>query len=383
MKRKNYQRGTDSVNAKLTPREAVLNVNAAELLGRHNIAALNAHGNMLAERGVNLASDPTPGPSTENLLGYQTGTADVRRDDRDDLLRDADATFYGGGHVPAPSPTPKPVRGYAYGTDDVRRNMRTTDRYYRGININAGPSSNAITSTPQSQQILNTNPGRYDLTSGRILSPEQNPAYQAAIAKGRPNTGAYTWITTPSGGQMKVPSGSVNALLKKGSTLEGSRIGDQSLAGFQRPNQSASYALGDTGAVPTGNTPYEKSYRLGFNAENPVQQPDQSFGYQVGNALANTAPTALSFIGNAASRVASAVGNLFGGGNNNTAGPSFPPSTGASAPSPTPIQTPPPAVTPTPTPPPQQPFNTENDQNLVGYQRGTANVMPRRYSDYY
>ncbi len=122
MKSKRYAKGTDSVPAMLTPREAILNRNAAELLGRDTIKRLNDHGNMLSKRGVDLASlpsDPTPGPSTENMLGYQTGTADVRRDDRGDLLRDAENTFYGGGHVPAPSPTPKPVRGYAYGTDDV------------------------------------------------------------------------------------------------------------------------------------------------------------------------------------------------------------------------------------------------------------------------
>ncbi len=122
--KKKYQRGTDSVDAKLTPRESVLNRNASELLGRHNIAMLNYHGNMLAKRGVDLASlpsDPTPGPSTENMLGYQMGTSMVQRDDRADLLRDADNTFYGGGHIPAPTPTPtpRPRRGYQYGTSSV------------------------------------------------------------------------------------------------------------------------------------------------------------------------------------------------------------------------------------------------------------------------
>ena len=46
---------TDSVPAMLTPREAVMNRNAAELAGRENIEALNAAGNKLAEKGVDLA----------------------------------------------------------------------------------------------------------------------------------------------------------------------------------------------------------------------------------------------------------------------------------------------------------------------------------------
>ena len=39
----------------LTPREAVLNRNAAELAGREKIETLNAAGNKLAEKGVDLA----------------------------------------------------------------------------------------------------------------------------------------------------------------------------------------------------------------------------------------------------------------------------------------------------------------------------------------
>jgi hypothetical protein len=36
----------DTVKAKLAPGEAVLNAAAAEMMGRHNIASLNAHGAM-------------------------------------------------------------------------------------------------------------------------------------------------------------------------------------------------------------------------------------------------------------------------------------------------------------------------------------------------
>ncbi len=47
---------TDTVPAMLTPREAVLNRNAAELAGRGNIEKLNQEGNALAEKGVDLAT---------------------------------------------------------------------------------------------------------------------------------------------------------------------------------------------------------------------------------------------------------------------------------------------------------------------------------------
>jgi hypothetical protein len=47
---------SDTVPAVLTPREAVLNRNAAELAGRGKIEALNAEGNALARKGVDLAA---------------------------------------------------------------------------------------------------------------------------------------------------------------------------------------------------------------------------------------------------------------------------------------------------------------------------------------
>jgi hypothetical protein len=47
---------TDTVPAMLSPREAVLTRNAAELAGRDNIEALNAEGNQLAKKGVDLAA---------------------------------------------------------------------------------------------------------------------------------------------------------------------------------------------------------------------------------------------------------------------------------------------------------------------------------------
>lgn len=158
---------TDTILAALTPHEAVLNPNAAELMGRKRIAALNAKGNKLAKRGVDLpsrryqkgTSDVEHEDQGESMMKsghrftpqdlaemhkqreaegqarrarmmnekpvfqFQSGTSDVGSD-RADLLKEAEETFYGGGQaqkpVPTPTPTPKP-RKYQYGTSNVRR----------------------------------------------------------------------------------------------------------------------------------------------------------------------------------------------------------------------------------------------------------------------
>ncbi len=160
---------TDTVKAKLTPGEAVLTRNAAELLGRDTIKRLNDHGNMLSKRGVDLASlqsDPAPYPASENLAGLQMGTADVGRDDRADLLKDAENAFYGGGTAPMPTPTPTPrPDGYQYGTDDVRR---------RRTNAASRLATNYSTFGSNGVQVRSGN---------AALAPEDNPAYQAALAR--------------------------------------------------------------------------------------------------------------------------------------------------------------------------------------------------------
>ena len=76
-----FGRGTDTVPAMLTPGEAVLVPGAADAVGRGTIKALNRL--------------------------YAAGN------ERDDLLKEAEDTFYGGGHVqpsgPTPTPTPSPA----------------------------------------------------------------------------------------------------------------------------------------------------------------------------------------------------------------------------------------------------------------------------------
>ncbi len=184
--KKRYAKGTDTVDAKLTPREAILNRNAAELLGRDAIARLNAHGNMLAKRGVDLASDPTPGPSTENMLGYQMGTSMVQSDDRADLLRDADNTFYGGGQAPMPTPTPTPKpNGYQYGSEDVLRRRNAVSRF-TGLR------------TPPSRMTSNYSGSPSAYGSQGILGPDQNPAYQAALRNNPTPASRYAQAGSPA-----------------------------------------------------------------------------------------------------------------------------------------------------------------------------------------
>jgi hypothetical protein len=65
---------TDTVPAMLTPREAVLNRNAAELAGRGNIEQLNEKGNALAEEGVDLAGGDK---MKQKPKKYQGGTGDA------------------------------------------------------------------------------------------------------------------------------------------------------------------------------------------------------------------------------------------------------------------------------------------------------------------
>ncbi len=349
-------KSTDTVKAKLTPREAILNRNAAELLGRHNIARLNAHGNMLAKRGVDLASDPGPHPAGQNLEGYQMGSSMVGRDDKTDLLAEANNTFYGGGQAPMPTPTPTPIpQRYQYGTEDVRRRRNAASRVR----------------FPQGQIIQGSGAGSGGYGIGRgALSPEDNPAYQAAIARPRAGSDAYSWITTPSGGQMKVPTASLGNLLRKGSDLADSQV---TQIGNQLPiNYATEKAKGFGAPSPV----IQGGYQIARGVANPIENltPQQRIAGGAGSGLdffrSNPALTAgLNLARSAASRIA----GLFGGGN-----PLIPSANaGQPSPTPTPYQTPQPIAplpTPTPTIPPDE---------YPGYQFGTANVMPRRYSDYY
>src|SRR4029077_4092086 len=81
---------TDKIPSMLTPHEAILNRNAAELLGREKIQRLNAMGTALEGKGIDLAQQPGRGvdywkKTGAPIAGYQSGSSDV--EDPQDLNR--------------------------------------------------------------------------------------------------------------------------------------------------------------------------------------------------------------------------------------------------------------------------------------------------------
>ncbi len=218
---------------------------------------------------------------------------------------------------------------------------------YRGININAGPSANAINSSPTGQTIMSSRYG----TSSAVLPPDQNPAYQAAIAKPRPNMNNYAWITTPSGGSMRVPTGSVGALLAPGTSLTGSQV---TQIGNQLPiDRAAAYAKGYGAPTPTIQPSVSGPVLAQGGVANPVENltPQARIAGGVGSTLDYLRSNpALTVATNALGGFGRNIASWFGGGNT----PSMPPATAAQPtsnnPSPTPYQTPFPSPTPTETP---------------------------------
>jgi hypothetical protein len=96
------QVNSDVVPAMLTPREAVLNRNAAEMAGRGNIEKLNAEGNKLAKRGVDLAQEgeeDVPYPMRLPLEGADAARAD-EQGYRDDMLEELDQRMRARGLPP-------------------------------------------------------------------------------------------------------------------------------------------------------------------------------------------------------------------------------------------------------------------------------------------
>lgn len=62
-----------------------------------------------APRGIGLL----PANAVNILLRKTLGKAPRIADDRKDLLKDVEDTFYGGGQAPAPTPTPTPAKSRA------------------------------------------------------------------------------------------------------------------------------------------------------------------------------------------------------------------------------------------------------------------------------
>lgn len=92
------QGDTDTVPAMLTPREAVLNRNAAELAGRDQIEQLNREGNKLAEKGVDLAAgEKTMKPKPRKYQGGVGGVYTQKRAMRPGQVFTGGTPVLGGG----------------------------------------------------------------------------------------------------------------------------------------------------------------------------------------------------------------------------------------------------------------------------------------------
>lgn len=261
---------TDSVLAELTPREAVLNRNAAELMGRKKIAALNAKGNKLAERGVDLPSRKyqlgtsnvevdkrppkgpkakagiyEPSPTPKPIFQFQGGSSDVGNERRD-LLKEAEETFYGGGQAPPPKPTPTPTpkpRKYQYGTSNVRRAVDMSAPASAGF---SGGFTGGFAGSPGSfggGSTINTNPSAF---SRGVNYPFATPVPD--LSRANPSTlgrlDISNLIYSPNAGGYLTRSEAENA--NSWYTKFGQGSGGDPLA-----NRSAARFYGYIGSLPT------------------------------------------------------------------------------------------------------------------------------------
>jgi hypothetical protein len=163
---------------------------------------------------------------------------------------------------------------------------------------------------------------------------------------------------------MRVPTGSVGALLAPGTSLTGSQV---TQIGNQLPiDRAAAYAKGYGAPTPTiqpsvsgpvlaqggvanppANLTPQQRTQYGL-AGTPIQETFDAFrgGNPALNAYWNFGKSNIQTASNILDGLGKNIASWFGGGNT----PSMPPATAATQPSPTPYQTPPPSATPTPTP---------------------------------
>ncbi len=193
----------------------------------------------------------------------------------------------------------------------------------RNSRARTGRSFFPAANTSAGGQTLNVPDSTYGF---RALPPDQNPAYQAAIARPRPNMNNYAWITTPSGGQMRVPTGSVGNLLAPGTSLTGSTV---TQIGNQLPiDRAAAYAKGYGAPTPTIQPSVSGPVLAQGGVANPVENltPQARIAGGVGSTLDYLRSNpALNLATNALGGFGRNIASWFGGGNM----PSMPPAAAA------------------------------------------------------
>lgn len=258
----------------LSPHEAILNRNAAELMGRDKIAVLNAKGNKLAQRGIDLPS-------------YQSGTSDVGSE-RAALLQEAEDAFYGGGQAqkpkPTPTPTPKP-RKYQYGTSNVRRavDMAQPAQFSpaRGITFGGGfPSGGSPTGASPAFGSQNTNVTASSFGTSPLGAGVPDLSYADPRTLGRLDISNLIYSSSAGGYLTRADAENANSYYNKFGAGGG---------GDPTANQRAASYYGYIGSLPTrpiGTPALNQLYS--FGGTRPA--PGPSYNTTLGNLFGSASP---------------------------------------------------------------------------------------------
>lgn len=138
-----------------------------------------------------------------------------------------------------------------------------------------------------------------------LLSPENNPAYQAAISRPRLQRGDLTTIRTPSGGYATVPSSSAGGAAQAVPGSQVTQIGNQAPI-----NYAAQVAKGYGAPNPT----IQGGYQIAGGVANPIENltPQQRIAGGAGAGLDYLKSNpALAAIGGAFGTFGRNIANLF------------------------------------------------------------------------
>lgn len=258
------QYGTDRVRAMLTPGEAVLNRNAAEILGRDKIRSLNAKGNQVQsyQGGTDYVNDNSSSAGKKHPAGQRSRS----------FFPSVDSRFMGALE---PSPrrgsyyNPARYAGEGFSRRELNRIQRNlANAYQRDVEYNR-------VANPQYQTVQDTGYGSFDQFGSGRASPATTQAY--AMKYGRPTGNGLSTFQTPSGGSITYrPSGR---------NLPG---GAQPLvspfSAVSAPiNYGAEYAKGYGAPTPT----VQGGYLTQGGVANPVENltPQQRIQYGAGSGL--------------------------------------------------------------------------------------------------